>query len=234
MAPSSATATVPPPVLAIDGSLDRDRTSMPKMGFYTAQHPDAECIFSLQPGVGKPRQMVHPFPDRNLTIWTAKQTEDMASAISAQFPEAARAVTQVTEWEDLYKYFDAVDLYYKGVGNLLNVVNHLYKENSANDQTGVLSKPFDEWTQEEVNEYGDEIDDFVYAWYTHSQNRDKVAAWDRKSDILGLLTLEDWNELIGDCHHPMVMESLRGCMVYWHDSVFGVSPRKRPLTSGML
>ncbi|KAK0613080.1 hypothetical protein B0T17DRAFT_397101 [Bombardia bombarda] len=124
-----------------------------------------------------------------------------------------------TDWTDLYKYFDAHDLWFQGVCNLLRVISHLVNENTVHlrDQS-----PFPPLTDYDPDYYA-EIDDWVFKWLTHEQNRRKLRSWDRKSDILSIMTPEDEEEDIGDIG-PKALEVLSYELRYWHHRYLSLWP----------
>jgi hypothetical protein len=59
-----------------------------------------------------------------------------------------------------------------------------------------------------------EVDDWVYDWCTHEENRKRLAQWDRQSDILDVLSQADLDN-VGTCG-PEAVCILRGALRHWY------------------
>ncbi|KAK0633112.1 hypothetical protein B0T14DRAFT_491351 [Immersiella caudata] len=176
---------------------------MPNTALYTSMPLGAKCVFSIAGQEDrKPRSMRHILPTRTIAVWSNHRVQAHANKFRAACPEEADAVARPTEWEHLFDYFDASDLWYFGAWNLWAVVRRLCDENEA-------KKAGDSWDPRMPAI----VDDWVYRWLTHSAHRGSLASWDKQSDILTVLKKSDWEEL-GGCR-PGVLDLVRAGLVKW-------------------
>ncbi|KAK1750242.1 hypothetical protein QBC47DRAFT_278071, partial [Echria macrotheca] len=155
---------------------------MPSINLYTNMPADARSTISKLAGASEPRKMYHMLPDRTLVAWSQRQIQGLANQFRAAHPEAAMSVVRPTRWEDLYDYFDAHDLWYKGAWNLWQLVLCICDQNDveAADQNMSMWEVVYDWT---------------YKWLTHATNRQKLFDWDTVSDIVTIFTPEDWKDV---------------------------------------
>ncbi|GAB1311669.1 hypothetical protein MFIFM68171_01879 [Madurella fahalii] len=183
---------------------------MPNIGFYTSVPADAECILSLNAEVPAKRSLGHrlQIQDRPAELWLDWDVEKAARDFRAEYPREVANIVRPTLWEDLYRYFDAHDLWFKGAWNLWHVIQCLCDENEG------IRKQID---PHDLNE----IDGWAWRWCTHRENRDRLSTWDQQSDILDLLTQENRNELCG-CGSE-TLDILRRALCYWYhcSSIWG-------------
>ncbi|KAK4192492.1 hypothetical protein QBC35DRAFT_459212 [Podospora australis] len=207
----------------------------PHPEFYLGMPNGVQCKFSLNPQLTAPRYLYGNFPQRQpLIAWDDQRVKAKADLIQAEYPDEANKVTRPKDWIDLYQYFDAMDLWFQGAWNLWSVIDLLgvrnmdrvafskaHLETLSHMDPKVLSSVVP-WSDQQTAT----VDDWVYKWLTHEQNRQKVAAWNRKGDILHLLWYEDWLA-IGDCS-PQATVHLRKALEYWHGQCFPTSYRQLP------
>ncbi|KAL2255648.1 hypothetical protein VTK26DRAFT_2955 [Humicola hyalothermophila] len=187
------------------------------MGIYWNMPADAECVFSICDEVRVKRSIPWsrvPFY-RDVEYWSPQRIQAKANSIRARYPEQARRVVRPTSQIELYKYFDAIDLYTHGAYNLLWVILRLCDENDGIVPLASQSDRFDV------------VDDWVYKWCTHAENRRKLGTWNRQGDILDVMTPDDWMD-IGVCPKEAV-DFARGVLKYWHAFYFGTSPVRSAL-----
>lgn len=187
------------------------------MGIYWSMPANAECNFTLCTEVPEKRSIFWgtvPFY-RDMHVWSGEQIQARANYIRAKYPEQASKVVRPTSQTDLYKYFDAMDLYINGAYNLLWVILRLCDENDGIaqhiDNTGCF----------------DTVDDWAYKWCTHGENRRKLSGWDRRGDILDIMTPEDWKSIGNSDNEALNM--LRSVLWEWYSKYFALDPVNRPL-----
>jgi len=177
---------------------------MPNIGFYTSMPPDAKCVFSIAGREDKRlRHLDHPLPERPTEAWSDSRIQCAANKFRAGCPEAAGALVRPTEWEHLFDYFDACDLWYCGAWNLWAVIRQLCDENDATNAKG----PYNPSTPIVV-------DNWVYCWLTYPVNRATLSRWSRLTDILNILSDEDWRDL-GPCR-PDTLDMVRSNLLRWY------------------
>lgn len=179
------------------------------MGMYRNMPADAACVFTISDEVPVPRSFPSGWPPINgprNVVWDSGRHQIEADAIRRKYPEQAQAIVRPSEFHHLYQYFDVVDLWYKGVNNILHVLNILCDENDAAAQRAI-----------EMADIVDVVDDWVYKWLTHEANRQKLALWDQQSDVLDILTPADRTD-VGPCDGE-VPDIIRGAFKYWHGTL---------------
>jgi hypothetical protein len=177
----------------------------PHMGFYWGMPADAPCIFSIHGGVKKPRTYgMLNVPPRRHYLWPDDQLLEASTLIRCLHGDKAKSIVRPVIWEDLYKYFDPVDLWTRGAWNLWRLLHLLCDENEA-QVTTIHMDP----------DYVNEIIDWAYAWCTNINNQAKLRAWNQKSDILTLMSAEDWKNLDGCSVRALTI--LRHTLGKWHN-----------------
>jgi hypothetical protein len=171
------------------------------MGFYWNLPADAPCLFSSE----KAKRCLDPLaprPRRGLA-WTDGQVRDRAADLRARYGPTPQTLRRPRTWEDLYRYFDAVDLWDSGAWNLWRVIHFMCDEDElstarAHSDAAVFN----------------EVDDWAYDWCTHYENRRRLSRWDQRSDILDVLSQVDADNVRG-CS-PEALNILRGALKHWY------------------
>ncbi|KAJ4298713.1 hypothetical protein N0V88_003745 [Collariella sp. IMI 366227] len=140
-----------------------------------------------------------PHHGRQPSAWDEKEIRLAADDYRGAFRADVEQLSRPTIWEDLYKWFDAVDLWEKGAWNLWRVLQFLC------DQNEEQQRKYNTW---------DVVDDWAYDWCTSSSNRAALAAWDRRSDIFSILSPADHKNIHDSS--PESLNILRGALFYWH------------------
>ncbi|KAK4102967.1 hypothetical protein N658DRAFT_558030 [Parathielavia hyrcaniae] len=177
------------------------RIPQPLMGFYWNLPTDAPCVFSkkkakrsLDRGTAGSRRRV---------AWNEQQIRQQVASLRARHGSKTQAVVRPKTWEDMYQYFDTVELWYHGAWNLWRVLQLICDEN----EVGIVKDGLDV-------EVFNELDDWAYDWCTLLENRVRLSRWDERSDILQVLSDPD-HEMIHGCT-PGALDVLRGALKYWH------------------
>ncbi|KAL1836207.1 hypothetical protein VTJ49DRAFT_5447 [Mycothermus thermophilus] len=157
----------------------------PNMVFYWDMPADAPCVLSLHGSVTAPRTYGRlDVPPRRHLLWPDDQVRAASTVIRCLHGEETKSIVRPRIWEDLYQYFDAVDLWTRGAWNLWRVLHLMCDENEAKPPPSHL----DPW-------YAYEVMGWACNWCTNPENREKLRAWNRKSDILTLMSAEDRKNL---------------------------------------
>lgn len=144
---------------------------MPVAGFYTRMPEDATCTFSVTESMPEKRTMKHLFPLRVLEKWSEARIARTALRLFKIHTQDVLNIEPPTEWVDLYRFFDAEDLWKNGAWNLWLVIYLLI---------------------EKAERYRALVANWVFAWLTTKANRDKLRDWDPRTDILDLMGARDW------------------------------------------
>lgn len=180
------------------------RIPQPQMGFYWKMPADATCIFSITDQVREKRSFRRgAIPSRSSNAWMDDDIRSRAAALRSQYGDKTKTIVRPKVWEDLYQYFDAVDLWNMGAWNLWRVLHFLCDENEGPPPQSRLDAAAIE-----------EIEQWAYDWCTHEQNRIRLGWWDQRSDILHVLSPANLQDLDG--YGPEVLTVLRGALMYWH------------------
>jgi hypothetical protein len=180
------------------------RIPQPRMGFYWKMPADAACLFSINEDVPEKRWYKHGIVQpRPSEAWNGNDIRSMATILRKLHTDKTKTMVRPKVWDDLYHYFDVVDLWTKGAWNLWRVLQFICDENEGPPPQSRL----------DAAAIG-EVEEWAYAWCTHEQNRIKLGWWDQRSDILHVLSPADSKDLDG-CG-PEVLAVLRTAVLHWH------------------
>ncbi|KAI0425881.1 hypothetical protein F5Y09DRAFT_86376 [Xylaria sp. FL1042] len=106
----------------------------PPVSFFTHPPQDCPAVFSTLYGRNNFRFVENPVYTRQGGYWWAAEIQRVCDELRRNLPETCRHVEAPQTYWDLYKYFDAYDIYYRGAQNLWNVINTLVYENEYAQQ----------------------------------------------------------------------------------------------------
>ncbi|KAK4236780.1 hypothetical protein C8A03DRAFT_16604, partial [Achaetomium macrosporum] len=194
------------------------RVPQPFMGFYWNMPDDAPCIFSAgDQGKQKRRFQRGSVPPRPVIAWDGYRLRAAAATLRAKHGTKVQTVTRPTKWEDLYKWFDAYDIWWMGAWNLWQLLHLVCDENEDRPT------PFARFGWQRSTVF-DEVADWAYRWCTHRSNRLKLRSCDPRGDILDVLGSED-RENIHGCG-AKALDVLRGALHYWRQQYKPPAPRR--------
>ncbi|RDA91159.1 hypothetical protein CP533_4822 [Ophiocordyceps camponoti-saundersi (nom. inval.)] len=152
--------------------------------FYTHPPPNAIGKFSTMYGELKEFGIVGELlPERRVHLWNYDEIQSVCKSLRQVFWGEMKNLRRPTRWDDLWEYFDAVDLYHYGVLNIWNVMNTLF------DETRIVTST---WSAEMAAEIGH----FTDEWVKDEENQEKLKAWDEmKGPVLCCLTSDDWTKI---------------------------------------
>ncbi|KAI0803830.1 hypothetical protein GGR55DRAFT_376694 [Xylaria sp. FL0064] len=104
----------------------------PPVSFFTnppKDPKDCAAVFSTLYGKNQFRFVDNPTPTRSGGYWWAAEIQRVCDELRRNLPDTCRYFEAPQSYWDLYKYFDAYDIYYRGAQNLWNVINTLIHEN---------------------------------------------------------------------------------------------------------
>jgi hypothetical protein len=186
------------------------------MGYYWTMPGDAACVLSA---AQKPRSFE---PGRVPTGRNADWDDGKIRAVVATLRNARgpqmEALVRPIVWEDMYQYFDAVDLRSMGAWNLWRVLHFACDEND-----GPVSQPSLD------DDFAQEVEAWAYHWLTSEQNRDRLALWDQRSDILSIFPPSDTHEVV-ECNLE-ALNILRGTLKHWYHHYHNQSPQLEDQTN---
>ncbi|RWA07913.1 hypothetical protein EKO27_g7197 [Xylaria grammica] len=101
----------------------------PPVQFFT--HPPLGCaaVFSTVLGTRPFRLVPNPTYERQGHYWWAAEIQRVCDELRRNLPDACKSIEPPETYWDLYRYFDAWDIYYRGAQNLWNVINTFVFEN---------------------------------------------------------------------------------------------------------
>lgn len=179
-------------------SVNRKHIPMPYMGFYWGMPADSLCLLS-EP---KPKRTFGPLDPRprDGSAWDDSQVQTMVGILRERHERVKNTYPLIRPhtWEDLYYYFDAVDLWHNGAWNLWQALHRMCDEDEG-APLGQMEK--------------DVIEEWVYAWCTHEKNRERLGRWDGTGDVLTVLSRADVESVRGSRWEAL--EFLRGALRYW-------------------
>ncbi|KAF4595212.1 hypothetical protein GQ602_000825 [Ophiocordyceps camponoti-floridani] len=152
--------------------------------FYT--HPPAHAMGKFSTMYGQLKQfgiIGDLLPDRRVHLWTKDEIQSVCNSLRKVFWEDMKKLRRPGSWNDLWEFFDAVDMYHYGALNLWNVMNTLFDENS------IITSVWRSELSVEIGHFADE-------WLKEGGNKDKLKDWDDlKGPVLCCLTPEDWRKV---------------------------------------
>ncbi|KAK4140221.1 uncharacterized protein C8A04DRAFT_15133 [Dichotomopilus funicola] len=175
---------------------------MPTMSFYMKPPKDAACI--LSPGPEARTFPRNDIPRRPMRRFTNAEIQEIVERLRGRDGSLLDSVVRPTRWEDMYRYFDVVDLWEFGAWNLWRVLHLICDQNGGAESYEYVS-------EDKVHE----IDDWVYRWCTHEENRMRLSMWDGVSDVLSVLSWKSLDKL-GHCTAEEFVV-VRGALRYWYD-----------------
>ncbi|KAK4200614.1 hypothetical protein QBC40DRAFT_225240 [Triangularia verruculosa] len=192
----------------------------PLMSYYFNLPRDSACVISVNKTRKAPRFYDEPLtiPAREIECWDQSRIEEEARTIRTQYPAVAESIVVPGSWEDLYRYFDAHDLWLQGAWNLWAVI----------DELGYQNQKMKCYSQkiEEIRNMGPRfplqpyeqamINDFVEGWVSFMENRLTLIEWDGSRDILQLLSPVDWKDGGIEGLNQTQADFLRDELTYWH------------------
>ncbi|KAI0545874.1 hypothetical protein F4679DRAFT_599182 [Xylaria curta] len=101
----------------------------PPVEFFTQAPKNSTAFFSILFGTRPFRFVENPTREREGYYWWAAEIQRVCDELRRNLPDVCRRIETPRSYWDLYKYFDAYDIYYRGAQNLWNVINTLVFEN---------------------------------------------------------------------------------------------------------
>ncbi|TGJ80162.1 hypothetical protein E0Z10_g8599 [Xylaria hypoxylon] len=101
----------------------------PPVNFFTQPPKGSAAVFSTVFGTRPFRLVPNPTYERQGHYWWAAEIQRVCDELRRNLPDACRNIETPQDYWDLYKYFDAFDIYYRGAQNLWNVINTFVFEN---------------------------------------------------------------------------------------------------------
>jgi hypothetical protein len=189
------------------------------VGFYTNPPSGAKAVFSTNFCKTPFRNVKHFLPDREMKIFTAAEVQAYCNKLRKRYWFHMKDMAKPLAWEDLWQYFDAHDLYWRGAQNMWNVINHLYDEN----QLLLVNM----WAAQAL-----EIGFWVDEWLQGPYNMRKLQHWNQKLDITSIFSREDKASLgsLNEAEHGWLKDAL----IYRYHQCFtpGMNtPRRHPRNS---
>ncbi|KAF6841028.1 hypothetical protein CMUS01_03692 [Colletotrichum musicola] len=165
-----------------DGSIPRYYVDNLSKEFYLRPAREVRAVFSTNNGA-LPARTLSPTADmatgRHVYLWCAEDIQNHANSVRKKHWNLMKSMPQPTCWEDLYDYFDCVDLFHHGALNLWNLVCHLVHENKMLRDNLIHGISF------EVGMWCDE-------WLARNHNKTRLRDF---SDWGNVLVLFDGSEL---------------------------------------
>ncbi|KAI0475776.1 hypothetical protein GGR56DRAFT_674305 [Xylariaceae sp. FL0804] len=101
----------------------------PPVAFFTDPPKHAPAIFSTKNGTRAFRHVPNPTRERDGHWWHAAEIHVYCDELRHQHFGTCKYIQPVADYWDLYRYFDALEIYEKGAQNLWNVINRLLHQN---------------------------------------------------------------------------------------------------------
>lgn len=169
----------------------------PPVFFFLHPPPNSAALFSTYGG--KPFRRV-PFPtnERPGSFWWAAEIQRVCDELRRNVPEVCRTIEVPQSFWDLYRYFDAHDIYFRGAQNLWNVINTLaFEKRYAQSLVEKEQKM-------QTNKYTPLFETLAAELLKRPEIQTKFFEWDRENqqDILRVLNLYELQSFEGFKKYP--------------------------------
>ncbi|KAI0509608.1 hypothetical protein F5B22DRAFT_318599 [Xylaria bambusicola] len=101
----------------------------PPVSFFTQPPKGYAAVFSTMLGTRPFRFVKNPTYEREGYYWWAAEIQKTCDGLRRHMPDICRNIETPRDFWDLYRYFDAIDIYQRGAQNLWNVLMTLIYEN---------------------------------------------------------------------------------------------------------
>ncbi|KAI0096387.1 hypothetical protein GGR51DRAFT_543321 [Nemania sp. FL0031] len=169
----------------------------PPVTFFSQAPKDSAAVFSTH-GQRPFRQVANPTYERVGYFWWAAEIQRVCDELRRNLPEACKKVEAPQSYWDLYKYFDAHDIYYRGAQNLWNVINTFVFENEY--AQGLVEKE----QRVQVEQYTPLFELLAAELLKKPDVQTKLLSWDKEKqqDVLEVLTTEELQSFEGYEKYP--------------------------------
>ncbi|KAI1427148.1 hypothetical protein F5Y12DRAFT_712484 [Xylaria sp. FL1777] len=159
----------------------------PPVTFFTQPPKDSAAVFSTLFGMRNFRFVDNPTYEREGKYWWAAEIQRVCDELRRNLPDVCRDIEAPQSYWDLYQYFDAYDIYYRGAQNLWNVINTLIFENQYVQE--VVGKE----QRMQTEQYMPLFKSLVAKFMRSRKIQMKLLRWDEENqpDILKALTIYD-------------------------------------------
>ncbi|KAI1150325.1 hypothetical protein F4825DRAFT_468239 [Nemania diffusa] len=175
----------------------------PPVTFFTQPPTDRPAVFSTH-GDRPFRQVLNPTYERPGYFWWAAEVQRVCDELRRNLPDVCRNIETPQTYWDLYKYFDAYDIYHRGAQNLWNVINTFVFENEY--AQGQVQKE-----QTMKAEYYTPLFETLAAEVLEKPEiQTKLLSWDkeRQQDVLKVLTPYELQIFEGYQRYPEHLRSV--------------------------
>lgn len=143
----------------------------------------ASAIFSTKNGAISKRKLTLPPSPPVAKSDVDAEIRRKATSLREEFPAIVRTISHpLTNWYDLHKYFDGVDLWYEGAAFLYYVLNHISNENAALDHDLEESKQA-------------EIRDWAKLWV--EANLQRILSFPATQNLIAIFSKEEQDSING-------------------------------------
>ncbi|KAI1122213.1 hypothetical protein F5Y10DRAFT_287388 [Nemania abortiva] len=199
----------------------------PPVTFFTQAPKDSAAVFSTHSN--RPFRLVeNPTYERPGKFWWAAEIQRVCDELRRMMPEACKNIEPPRDYWDLYKYFDAYDIYNRGAQNLWNVINTFVFENEY--AQGLVDK--EQRAQTEL--YSPLFESLAVGLLKKPDIQTKLLSWgkEKQQDILEVLTAQELQCFQGYEKYPEhFREAIRIIFARYHDDLLKGLPFAEGLTS---
>ncbi|KAI0436511.1 hypothetical protein F4803DRAFT_222512 [Xylaria telfairii] len=188
----------------------------PPVAFFTEPPKNSAAVFSTVHGTRPFRLVENPAPEREGHYWWAAEIQRVCDELRRNLPDACRKIETPQNYWDLYKYFDAYDIYHRGAQNLWNVINTFVFENQC------AQKIVDDEKKMQTERYMPLFEYFASELLKRPEIQTKLATWDRERqrDVLKVLTAYELRIFEGYERYPdYFLEAIRAIFVRRYENL---------------
>ncbi|KAI0468946.1 hypothetical protein F4859DRAFT_524102 [Xylaria cf. heliscus] len=185
----------------------------PPVAFFAQPPESAAAVFSTVFGTRPFRLVENPTPEREGHYWWAAEIQRVCDELRRNLPDVCRKIETPRSYLDLYKYFDAYDIYYRGAQNLWNVINTFVFENEY------AQKLVDDEQKMQTEKYMPLFEYLASEIVRKPEIQTKLLGWDREkpNDVLKFLTAYELRIFEGyEKYPPHFVDAIRDIFIRRH------------------
>ncbi|KAI0192834.1 hypothetical protein F4808DRAFT_475427 [Astrocystis sublimbata] len=188
----------------------------PPVEFFINAPTHAPAVFSTLFGTKEFRVPKDPTPERDGHYWWAAEIQRVCDELRRNLPDVCKTITTPRTYYDLFEYFDAYDIYYRGAQNLWNVLNSFVFENEY------VQKLVSHEQKSRTDQFMPLFEHFASGLLKNTEMQTKLLSWNRddKTDVLKVLPAYELQIFEGYDKYPThFLDAIRGIFVRYYDEL---------------
>ncbi|KAI1748809.1 hypothetical protein F4782DRAFT_534089 [Xylaria castorea] len=188
----------------------------PPVAFFTQPPKSSSAVFSTLFDTRPFRFVEDPTCEREGHYWWAAEIQRVCDELRRNLPDVCKGIETPRNYWDLYKYFDAYDIYYRGAQNLWNVINTLVFENEY------AQRIVENEQKMQIERYMPLFEHLASELLRRPGIQTKLLTWDRErqQDVLKVLTAYELQIFEGYEKYPdHFLGAIRAILVRFYENL---------------